>query len=761
MVQIENITKIYDKDVYALNDVSLTFDNYGLHVITGKSGSGKSTLLNVIALLENIDDGKIIVDDIAISDLKSNQKDKYRGGLFSFIFQEYNLIEDKTVRENLELCVSDFGLENDRISNVLKKVGLLEYKDQEVKKLSGGERQRVTIARALIKNTRIILADEPTGNLDNETGRTIMDLIKEISKDHLIILVTHNLAFANEYADRLIKIDEGKIIEDKFINQQIGKLEMNYSSMMLKNNLRTFGLKNDVFPTLKKARKNITRFMIIFLFAIFLLSVSFLFYTTDDATLVQDNLTSFGFNLYKIGKFDDDEKKFETKQVLLGEDYQFLKDKGIKVYPYILINTSLYYNDFYNIYSSSLIFIEEYNKQFDLIIGNYPTNPYEVLISDFDAQVILMSEYDSSIKMQNLVGKNIRATINNYEFNLKISGIYKTDYKKYIDSIERSTLANKLFGEKDNYISAFVSLPSTFSDISKRVDYSYTLIENNNYVSDYGIMNLNEHNQEHVLYLDEDKTGGVLITISYLIEQFGYHYNELFDNPKSIYEEIEKTITLNIDGTKISFDIAGIIDNFSYEAGPYINSAVIAVPSNRIFDYAVSAGLMLDLSDSSSLSTAQKHNYNIHTEITFFENITKTYTVVRGISLFIACILLLIYFILFSGFIMFSIEERKYNIGVYRAVGISKNVISWIFLMETFILSLIEIFMISVIIFPVLILFHHFPVLGTSLNMILFDFNIGALLILLMIVFVLNFMITYFSINKLNNKPITSIIRNI
>jgi putative ABC transport system ATP-binding protein len=187
MLTLKNITKIYDQ-IIALNNVSLEFESKGLIVITGKSGSGKSTLLNVISLLETIDEGKVIVDDLVISELSNKEKNLYRGSLFGFVFQEYNLIEDMTVKENLELCITNSNQEADKINQILEQLNIVDYKNKEVKKLSGGERQRVTIARALVKNAKIILADEPTGSLDEENGRIIMELLKSISKDHLVIL---------------------------------------------------------------------------------------------------------------------------------------------------------------------------------------------------------------------------------------------------------------------------------------------------------------------------------------------------------------------------------------------------------------------------------------------------------------------------------------------------------------------------------------------------------------------------------------------
>lgn len=753
MLRIENVTKKYT-DVYALDNVTLTFDSYGLHIITGKSGSGKSTLLNVIALLENIDEGSVIVDDIVISDLNHKAKDRYRGGLFSFVFQEYNLIEERTVKENLEPCAGDTGKTDDRIEDVLARVGLLEYKDKEVRKLSGGERQRVAIARALLKDTKVMLADEPTGNLDDETGRAIMNLIKNVSRDRLVILVTHNLAYVLEYADRLIHIEEGKIVEDKYIHRAAAKEKINLSGSLLKSNLKAFGLKTDIFSALKKARKNIIRFMAVFLFAIFFLSLSFLLLITGNATLLRDNLNNFGFRLYKLGKVVDDDKTFQTESVILGEDYPLLETKGVKVYPYIHINVSLHYDDFYWIDGNSLIFTDDF-KQFDKIIGSYPTAPCDVLISDYAAQVIIKSKYRDECQMADLLGESVMVRIGDRKFLLIISGIYRTNYETYAGSLEGSTLVEGLFREKDNYISAFAALPSTLSDISEKISYTFA------YVFDVGIMNLNADNREYIIYQDESVAKGVFITTGYLMETKHYDYEELYGDPEKIYRELDDTITLDFAGRNVTLPVMGIVDNSSYDADPYISSAKIAVMPGQIWDYSAEAGLMVDLSDPSSLYAAQKMNYNIHTDINFFEKLTATYRVVRGIAVFVSCVLLLIYFILFSGFIMFSIEERKYNIGVYRAIGIGKRAINGIFLLETAIISALEISLISIIIFPILLLLRRLPIPNTSFSIIFLCFNGGGLLLLLTTVLLLNLLITYFSINKLNNKPIVNIIRNI
>lgn len=226
MIQIENLTKIYKskkKGTHrALNNVNITLPNKGLVFVLGKSGSGKSTLLNLIGGLDTITSGKIIVDGNDISTFKESEFCNYRNTHIGFIFQDYHLIDELSIYENIVLSLHLRKQEDkENVKRVLKTVDLEGYENRLPTELSGGERQRIAIARALIKSPRIVLADEPTGNLDPVTATSIMEILKNISKDCLVLVVSHNEQDAYKYADRILKLSDGEIIQDNVKNPRI------------------------------------------------------------------------------------------------------------------------------------------------------------------------------------------------------------------------------------------------------------------------------------------------------------------------------------------------------------------------------------------------------------------------------------------------------------------------------------------------------------------------------------------------------------
>ncbi len=220
MIEIKNLVKKYQsekkKEIIALNHINLNFKDHGMVFIIGKSGSGKSTLLHLIGGLDSFEEGDIKVFNRSIKDFKASEMDSYRNFYLGFIFQSYNVISDLTVKENIALALElqKKKANEEEIDKLLTKVNMLEYKDRKPSQLSGGQLQRIAIARALIKKPKIILADEPTGALDYQTSVEIFDLLKSLSKEHLIITVTHANNMAKRYADRIITIDKGQVVAD-------------------------------------------------------------------------------------------------------------------------------------------------------------------------------------------------------------------------------------------------------------------------------------------------------------------------------------------------------------------------------------------------------------------------------------------------------------------------------------------------------------------------------------------------------------------
>ena len=221
MIEIKNIVKNYitgDTTVNALKNVSIAFRESEFVSVLGQSGCGKTTLLNILGGLDRYDSGDLVIDGKSTKQFNDKDWDAYRNHYVGFVFQNYNLIMHLSVVENVELALSIAGLNKkerrEKAIEALKQVGLENQINKKPNQLSGGQMQRVSIARAIVNNPQIILADEPTGALDSETSVQVMDILKQISKNHLIIMVTHNKELAEKYSTRIINILDGEMISD-------------------------------------------------------------------------------------------------------------------------------------------------------------------------------------------------------------------------------------------------------------------------------------------------------------------------------------------------------------------------------------------------------------------------------------------------------------------------------------------------------------------------------------------------------------------
>lgn len=221
MLQTVNLTKVYKTKkgvrVKALDNVNIKFPEKGMVFLLGKSGSGKSTLLNLLGGLDKSDGGDIIIKGVSTKSFKQEHFDSYRNTYVGFIFQEYNILDEFSVGANIALALQLQGKKptDELINDILCQVDLDGYGNRKPNELSGGQKQRVAIARALVKNPEIIMADEPTGALDSSTGTQVLDTLKKLSKDKLVIVVSHDREFAEKYADRIIELSDGRVINDE------------------------------------------------------------------------------------------------------------------------------------------------------------------------------------------------------------------------------------------------------------------------------------------------------------------------------------------------------------------------------------------------------------------------------------------------------------------------------------------------------------------------------------------------------------------
>ncbi len=269
MISVKHIDKYFNKgkrnEIHVLNDITLDFPDKGLVILLGDSGSGKTTLLNVLGGLDKTNKGTIKLDDKLIDGYDINLWDQLRRDEIGYVFQNYCLIPSMSVFENVAMSLRLIGVEDEkilkeRVEYILEQVGMLKYKKRHATQLSGGQQQRVAIARALVKSPNVIIADEPTGNLDSKNTVEVMNIIKKISQDRLVILVTHEREIAKFYADRIIEISDGVLKRDsKNTASEFLELEKNdevylkdfknikkVSNVTLYNNDDTLDLEKDV-----------------------------------------------------------------------------------------------------------------------------------------------------------------------------------------------------------------------------------------------------------------------------------------------------------------------------------------------------------------------------------------------------------------------------------------------------------------------------------------------------------------------------------
>ena len=423
MLQLKNINKSYktgDLVQKALNDVTLNFRDNEFVSILGPSGSGKSTLLNIIGGLDSYDSGELLIDGVSTIKYKNQDWDSYRNHTIGFVFQSYNLISHQSVLANVELALTISGVskaERKKLAmEALDKVGLKDHAHKRPNQLSGGQMQRVAIARALVNNPKIVLADEPTGALDSETSVQVMDLLKEVAKDRLVIMVTHNPDLANKYSTRIVKLYDGKIVSDsnKYvvrkktfgIHKNFGKSSMSFatSTSLSFNNLRN------------KFRRTV---MVAFAGSIGIIGIALILglsngvnkfiSDTEEETMIsypiKINTSSFSFNpqmgeqFTKTSENKGEISEFQTLKNMLSlvnqNDLSSLKkyfdNDGKKVYDYSVSVEYIYsitpiiyttYNDKYIKVNPNETFSSLGLSSDNIIFSNYSINAFDKLPSN-------------------------------------------------------------------------------------------------------------------------------------------------------------------------------------------------------------------------------------------------------------------------------------------------------------------------------------------------------------------------------------------
>lgn len=469
MLQVLGLSKKY-KDKEALSDINLTLPDKGLVVIKGESGSGKTTLLNMLTANDFPTTGTIRYQGVEIT---PKTAEKYRTQYCGNIYQDYMLIEDLTVKENIELALQVGGQDYtiDDIKALLHKVDLPEdYLDKKVIRMSGGEKQRVAIARAISKQDAMIFADEPTGNLDSKNGQLIMELLKAISAERLVVLVSHNERYNKKYADYSIKLVDGRIRscdlpEDP--SQIEEKNECPNDTGLFKPNRKNLRPKTMARLAYWGFEKNrIKCVLAIIAFIVFTMLAT----TSLTATLADHNLAvaktldnGSQRNVMVLPRQDADSSKIEA----------FCNRFTYKNSPVYRLDYSTSYNaeEMSLKLEYAIIYDESVGTASELVYGAFPKEPNEIAIPHYFAKYISenLEEYRTD-GVQNLIGKTFTY---NSDYPFQIVGIF--DEGKYIDDFQDLTEADEMYIKHNN----FMARVAFFGKGAKEIFNKNSLIFNN------------------------------------------------------------------------------------------------------------------------------------------------------------------------------------------------------------------------------------------------------------------------------------------
>ncbi len=439
MLKLENVSKYYYSNetiALGLRNVDLEFHIGEFVVITGESGSGKSTLLNVLSGLDTYELGKMFINSEDISHYTVKELEDYRRQYIGFVFQNYNIIDSYTVLQNVEMALVIQGYNKEkrreRAIELIDKVGLKNRLHHKASKLSGGEKQRTVIARALAKDCKIIVCDEPTGNLDSISAKKIFELLNNISKDKLVIVVTHNYNAIKDYASRKIRLFDGEIVEDMKIKKLVKKSEKQISEKQYHSNYFDI-LKISINNILSVPKKTLfTTLVTLFIIGVFVFGYGSNLKQKNTSTIFETKyFSNSNPSRLIISKYDQSE--FTELELAELEEIEYIR--GVIDYDAVLdtVLTSQYYNDefSYDEFVNYKVLSSVSLNLFDLKTGRLPENDYEVVIAENGYY---------------LLGDNISLT--NSIHVKEQPGETTTDYTfKVVGIIERS---NSLFDETEN-----------------------------------------------------------------------------------------------------------------------------------------------------------------------------------------------------------------------------------------------------------------------------------------------------------------------
>ena len=790
MIRFENVSKEYRSkkggSTKALTDININLNNKGLIFIIGKSGSGKSTLLNILGGLDSKTSGKIYIDNKDIDSFKEKDFDSYRNTYIGFIFQDFNLLEEYNVFDNVMLSakLQKKKVDKEEILNLLNRLGLKGLEYRNINELSGGQKQRVGIARALIKNPKIILADEPTGNLDSISSKETFKLLKEISKEKLVVVVSHDLENANTYADKILELQDGKAIRnDLTIKEQDNSTFTSVSAKLPFKECLHFA-----FTSLKSNKVKLFFTIILTMISLVFMGISVNSFLYDKGTFMAGVMRDNNEYIFDISKIEVEPAGASFPFDLTNDDLNILKEN---------INEEL--NPTYRLYNNNRLLTFTYgdyvepDEDFDHVPMwfNYIELKDDRILGNIKGKIPVNSN-------EIMVHKNVARYICKYGILDSTNNIYKPNsIDELINSNKEIMLGdNKVIitGIVDNdlnddyfiYVNGFVDNAILNNDINTFLTDSY-LSKKEITAKNIAIYNNNvQLITNTITKLNKDEIIISLDLFRELDNNFNNELNEyLLNNSEDNYSSLINTFTnsyintnnsfnnlyitfngnLNSNSIKNDLKVVGIsLDNNNYVSNDYITEIESTNSNKYNFSYRVYED---NYNELKNIINTYETNYNrsgVYYYLTLphyddLEQINAIYNFLAKYINIITLVFVLFTILLFSNFIYISITYSKKQIGILRALGTNKNDIIKIFLYESIIVGIMS-YIISIILWFISINLLNNSLFGDKtyiLNGIVT--NPWVPVIMFVYTIIISIIITIISLSKITKiKPIDAIL---
>ena len=724
MIVLKEIEKIYltknSPQVVALKNINLTFESKGMVFITGKSGCGKSTLLNILGALDSCTSGSMIIENKNINEFTEKELDNYRNSYVGFVFQEFHVLNAYNVYDNIRLAKE---LQQEKISEkeldaYLEKVSLTNLGKRKMNELSGGQKQRIAILRALIKNPRIILADEPTGNLDKINSEQIFEILKEISQEKLVIIVTHDLEAAQKYADRIIELKDGEIINDTkpTLNPEKTTLTLKESHLPF-----LFALKlawNNLKRYPKKCILTIILFFISLLCCILLINSS-LFNSTSLAIKLMNLNENYNIEVHKINYVQNTKWKEEwqtSEDQYLKNIYSGTTNPIYELYDFttpltFYLNTPQEPSKLFPTTPNITSYVEIKDpKILTNLTGSIPTSSNEIVIHEYLADYIInygIKEKNGSWIPQNeeeLLSKTHPIYLGDNE--VYISGILKEETSYTEESLEDETT----YAAYQNYIqkASTVYVKGFTNEVKLNQTKESTLNQ----------FTLASDHQQKLSFtaLDTLQENESLLTIDALIlgnSKFKEAHEEYLNtNPLSTEEETKLWANnylkqyqtecnlffqdfLNYQNIPITVKIIGIADENILSSSLVEKYMTTGKRKTGVLIHEENSHtlkkLLSNLNFQVTFLNVGENPYEVSSNIISITNEVSTLynTLKKGIS-FLALAFTAFTFLLLLNIVDDTVRYSKKEIGVLRALGTSKKDIFKIFAIETSTITLLS-----------------------------------------------------------------------